>query len=402
MQYSTEQEKADFISKLVEASSATRQPLFVLDLDGNAVLGYNPTTSTESDDPRRNFAADADMDALVRDGLAKPALFAAKPLDARLAQPLVSQMNRLIAKGQHFSLAVLTSRSESDALSLLRDSGVREPQKATLIADSGAVMRLGGARTLLRAPSIEERQVLNGLDAALENLEPQIDDLLNQRGYDTTSRPPLEIEPKGIATNLHFRALLDHYGLEDHSPAAQAVSELVQQALQHYVQQSPAGGAFKLLHGPATLEMKLADIDKGHGLHALVVAAQEAHHQPSAVIFAGDDVCNHSKDGAVTPGTDYFAFAALPEIASNTGIPAFGIHTQHNLSASLEGGAPNPAKAIVPMAAPYDAGIKAELTVPSPLALGALVDSAISQCASRAAGYSGRTQAPHGASQRFR
>lgn len=404
MEYSTPEQIEAFVARLAATATPTRKPLFVLDLDGNAVLGYNPTPAAPAyDDPRRNFAPDADMEALVRDGQAEPALFARKPLDARLAKPLVVQLNRLAAAGELFGLAVLTSRSEADALALLRDSGVQAPEATTLIADSGAVMRVGGERSLLRAPSAPEQEVLGGADRLPAQLEPKVDALLAQHGHNPHGRPPLEVEQKGIAANLHFRAMLGHYGLGDDAPEAQALAELLQEELAEYLAQSPAGSAFKLLHGPATLEMKLADIHKGNGLNALVDAALDAGTRPSAIVFAGDDLCNHAKDGTVSPGTDYFAFAALPPIAARTGIPAYGIHTQHNTHAGLEGGMPNPAKAIAPMPAPYDAPASAALTLPAPPALAALVDAALTRAAERSAGYhSSRAQAPQGAALRFR
>lgn len=385
MKYSTDTQQQDFIQALESDVTPTRRPLFVLDLDGNAVLGYNlKTPPATNSNPQRDLAPDADIEALQQQGVVSASLFAKKPLDSRLPKNLVTQLNRLNAQGRPFSLAVLTSRSERDALHLLRDSGVTAPENVTLIADSGAVMRVDGERVAVREPSATEQSALDGLRDLKATLENSVDSVLQQHHVPTQGRPALVVEEKGIASNLHFRALLDHCSVGDDSPLAQDITEALQNRLAEYLQMQDSGASFKLLHGPATLEMKLADIHKGHGLHALANAALDADCTPSAIVFAGDDVCNHNKHGHASPGTDYFAFAALQEIEAETGIPCQGIHTHHAVDGSLHGTQPNPQKAIMPMAAPYDAKISPALVVPSPLQLSALTDAALSRCDARA------------------
>lgn len=403
MHYSESTQKEAFIAALEAGVTPSRRPLFVLDLDGNALIGYNLTGDTRllaAPDPKRNIPAGADIAALEREGLIAPALFAQKPLDARLPQNLTQQLNRLMAANRPYELAVLTSRSETDALQVLRDSGVQQPENVTLIADSGAVMRVDGQRRSIRVLSAEERAFLGGLDALKQELEPQIDALLLQHGLSAEGRPSLVLEEKGIASNLHFRSILNYYGLADSSAPSQDMTSLLERELEGYLHDhSPiaarGGRAFKMLHGPATAELKLADVDKGHGLHALTNHVLQTGAKPSAIVFAGDDVCNHGKDGSVSPGTDYFAFAALPEVQKRTGISSVALHVQHPQDETLDGEVPSPTKAVAAMAAPYDKAPLPVLTLRSPRELSEVVDSALTRCEARA-------QSIHARAERFR
>lgn len=375
MTYSTEQQIAAFIAARTEDVTPSSSPLCVLDLDGNALLGYNtadnlPLPQTP-DVSRRNIPPDADVAALEAAGHISAGLFAQKPMDARLPKPLVAQLNTLAAQNKPFELAVLTSRSEADALELLRDSGVESPESITMIADSGAVMRVGGEREAVRAPSFDEQRFLDGMADVCLAMEVAVNCVIAAHDLPNENRPALILEEKGIASNVHFRTILDHYGAQDNAPLAQDIAAALDEiATGHALQgpQSDGKPAFKLLHGPATVELKLVDIHKGHGLNALVDKALAEGVRPSAVIFAGDDVCSLDKHGNVTPGTDYFAFAALPKISTRTGIPTFAIHTQHAVNGQLDGTEPNPAKAIAPLNG-YDDIAPAALTVPSPIEL---------------------------------
>jgi trehalose-6-phosphatase len=404
--YSTPSQIADFVASLEADVTPSRLPLFVLDLDGNALIGYTLAAGAQvplapGDDPaRRTLPSNADMAALQAQGLVTAGLFAQKPLDARLPATLVERLNHLHASGRPYQLAVLTSRSEADALQVLKDSGVTAPQDVTLIADSGAVMRVEGQRRDIRVLSAQERDFLDGLRTIQPRLETALDELLLRHGLDPSNRPPLEIEQKGIASNLHFRGVIEHYAIAENTPLSREISGLLQKQMQQYIAAaSPVaavgGAAFKLLHGPATLELKLADIDKGHGLHALVNHALQSGYSPSAVVFAGDDVCNRDSQGAAHPGTDYFAFAAAPVIQKHTGIPCHNLHVLHAADGTLQGAEPDASKTIVAMGKPYDKPAKAALSLRSPLELANLVEESLVRCEQKA-------QAIHTRAERFR
>lgn len=383
MPYSTPQEIQDFSDTLLAGVTAQRKPLFVLDMDGNILIGYNVKQGVSlgkaTDVTRRDIPQGQDVEHLLQNGLVEQALFANKPMDARLPKHLVERLNHLQQSGADFSIAILTSRSESDALQVLRDSGVANPELHTMISDSGAVLRCRGERKPVRELNAVEQQFLDSVQDIRSNLETVIDEQITRLGMDSTHRPPLRFEPKGIACNIHFREVLSHYGASEDSALAHQLSEAIGTQLNAHIaansplQQGVPG--FKLLHGPATLEVKLADIHKGHGLHAVVDAALQAGEKPSAIIFAGDDLCTRDAKGAYHPGTDYYAFKAATDVQKQTGISVRTIHTLHPADATLHGTTPDAART-----PPADYP-QADITVSSPLVLGELVENVLSRCA---------------------
>lgn len=383
MSYSTPQDIQNFSGALLAGVTAQRKPLFVLDMDGNILIGHNLTRGTSlgeaADSARRDIPEGLDMQQLLQDGLVEQALFANKPMDARLPKGLVERLNHLQQSGADFNITILTSRSEADALQILRDSGVNNPERHTMISDSGAVLRCRGERKPVRELNTKEQAFLNGIPDLRSNLEAAIDEKITQLGMDTAKRPPLRFEPKGIACNIHFRELLSHYGASEDSALAHQISDVIGAKLHgHIAEHSPSkqgAPSFKLLHGPATLEVKLADIHKGHGLQAVVDAALEAGEKPSAIIFAGDDICTRDAKGAYHPGTDYYAFKAAADVEKQTGIPVRTIHTLHPADATLDGTSPDAART------PPKDYPQADITVSSPLVLGELVENILSRCA---------------------
>lgn len=383
MTYSSAQEITGFGDALVAAVTPRRKPLFVLDMDGNILIGYNlrtgQTLPAPADAARRNIPEGSDIGALLTQGVIEPALFAEKPMDARLPEPLVAHLNRLQAEDKPFEVAILTSRSEADALRILRDSGVSAPERQTIVADSGAVLRCRGERRPVRELEGDERRFLDALPLRQEALEKAVDNCLRTQRLESDGRPRLRFEPKGIACNVHFREILAHYGATEDSTLARSLSETLEAQLTAFIgTHSPVrdgAPSFRLLHGPATLEVKLADIHKGHGLHAVVQAALDDGVHPSAVVFAGDDVCTRDAHGNPSPGTDYYAFAAAKDIEAETGIPIRTIHTLHPIDGSLHGTEPDAGKT-----PPADM-VQADVTVPSPLVLGELVETVLGRCA---------------------
>lgn len=383
MSYSTPQDIRGFCDTLLAGVTARRKPMFVLDMDGNILIGHNlkqdVSLGKTLDSARRDIPEGLDMQQLLQDGLVEQALFANKPMDARLPKELVARLNQLQQKGVDFSLTILTSRSEADALQILRDSGVTHPERHTMISDSGAVLRCRGERKPVRELDSAEQGFLDGLSDLHSNLEAAIDEKISQLGMDSAKRPPLRFEPKGIACNIHFREVLSYYGAGEDSALAHELSDVIGGQLQAYIAaHSPSKqdvSSFKLLHGPATLEVKLADIHKGHGLQAVVDAALQAGEKPSAIIFGGDDLCLRDAKGAFRPGTDYYAFKAAADVEKQTGIPVRTIHTLHPADATLHGTTPDAART-----PPADYP-QADISVSSPLVLGELVENVLSRCA---------------------
>lgn len=383
MTYSTADEIERFIDARVAEASPRRKPLFVLDMDGNILIGYNLKSGQIlpecEDSARRNIPKGSDIAALTAQGVIEPALFADKPMDSRLPPALVERLNALQQAGDAFQIAILTSRSEADALEMLRESGVRHPEQHTLVADSGAVLRCLGKRQPVRSLDVAEQQFLDGLPQQQAQMEAAVDACLTAMNLPVAERPPLRFEQKGIACNVHFREVLSHFDMAEDSALAQALSGVVQAELQAYVAaHSPLkdnAPAFKLLHGPATLEVKLADVHKGHGLQAVVDAALKNGVRPSSVIFAGDDICTRDAGGTASPGTDYYAFAAAQAVAAKTGIPVYGIHTLHPADGTLHGTTPDASKT-----PPADMAT-ADITVSSPLVLGDVVEKTLARYA---------------------
>lgn len=378
--YSTAEEINRFTERLAAGATPVSAPLFVLDMDGNILIGYNVKAGhalpVPQDAERRDIPEGSDIDALLRQGVIEPALFAAKPMDARLPATLATRLNALEQAGEPFRIAILTSRSEADALTVLRDSGVTNPEWHTLVADSGAVLRVGGERRAIRPLNDDERAFLDRLPALSDELETTVDAELQAQGLSPAGRPPLRLEPKGIASNVHFREILGHYGQTDESSLAQGLTQALETRLQDFI--AGRETAFKLLRGPATLEVKLADIHKGHGLEAVANAALRHGTPPSAVIFAGDDVCTRGKDGTPRPGTDYYAFKAAPELSRKSGIPFHTIHTLHPAGGRLDGTEPDRTRLPMP-------GLPSpDLTVATPFALAEMIENTLKRYRSMA------------------
>lgn len=350
----------------------TRRPMWVLDMDGNVAVGYNLAAGENlplgaSDDPKTQaIPSGADIDRLLKDGIVEEAIFSVKPMDSRLPKPLVESLNAARKDGRDYDIVLLTSRNTADTMRILELSGVEHPDKTTLIGDSGAVMRIAGKETITRALQPQEKDFLNRLEQGdiAKQLENAVDGVLKAYGLSSENRPALHFEPKGIAKNVHYGAILKTFGEKEDSTLDVSLSKALRDELESFITQSAPKDdgkpVFKLLEGPTTLEVKIASVDKGKGLEAALNAALESGYRPSSVIFAGDDVAKKHPDGNVSHGTDFAAFAAAPAITEKTGIPVHTIHTQHPIN-----GYPNPSKDAI--------GVKPDIILPTPKDTGALV-----------------------------
>lgn len=335
----------------------SRRPMLVLDMDGNIAIGHNvkqgiSLTLSPSDNPdNQSIPSSASLADLIAEGKVKESLFSLKPMDTRIPQKLVSHINRLQDQNQPFDVVLLTSRSTKDALKILSLSGVNHPKQVTVVGDSGAVMRFKGAQKDIRPLSTPEKAFLSAVadKSWLANVEHTIDAVLTEEGYSTKNRPPLFVEPKGIATNIHYAEILKHLKQKEGSKIDARLGDTIKSALNAYVTQASPLTAlgepvFKVLDGPCTLELKVAEVDKGKGLEAVVKTALAEGYQPSSVVFAGDDICKRDEQGHVSHGTDYPGFVAAPLLQEKTGIPFYTLHTQHPQDGKLHNAHPLPAE----------------------------------------------------------
>jgi hypothetical protein len=376
--YATPSETDAFITQLGP------RPFIVCDMDGNVMKAYSlvpgQTLNLGAGDNPRNQnipfgTSQAELDKLVEAGVLKEGIFAEKLMDVRLPSRLVDMINRNIEDANPFSIAFLTSRSAEDALTLLKESGVTEPEKVTLIADSGATLYLNGKKIEVRKLSDEEKEFLSGIGGAAPALKEIMQGIVQKAGFDPTICPDLFIEPKGIATNVHYREVLTAYGQEEGSSLDREIGAALKAMLQGQAAAGPRDGhgkqSFDTLTAPATVEVKVAEIHKGHGLEALAQAVADAKVPVSSIIFAGDDVAT-GQPGVATPGTDYYAMARAPELAAKTGIPFRNIHTHHPLGCDMAGTIAEPGKSPANLAPEYPQP-RIDLTVRTPAALGDVI-----------------------------
>lgn len=189
---------------------------------------------------------------------------------------------------------------------------------------------------------------------------------------------------------------MKHYGQEkDGSPVDAAIEGAVTPLLKKYLadhnpKTADSKPVFKFLGAPAAAEIKVQAVDKGVGLKTIVEYASEQGVTPSAIIFAGDDICKGKSD--VIPGTDYFAFKAGPDIAKGLKIPFYKIHTLHPENGELPVlgtepslSIPSSEKMIRPMSdrMTYPGTIEVDVTTNSPLSTGQIVKDTLEAVRSR-------------------
>jgi trehalose-6-phosphatase len=371
--YSTPAQIDHFLEKI------GRAPLFVCDMDGNVMTGYSLRSNgpvlalSENDDAKRQAIpyglSRHKLNELVGKGVLEEGIFADKAMDARLPEELVDLVNSSIGD---FKIAFLTSRGANDARQLLKESGVTDVDRVTLVADSGATLYIAGDKTEARILNEEEKLFLSNLDVIAENLQSHINLVMNRYAeYDPLrgATPSLFVEHKGIATNIHYREILSHFGAAENSRQDKALAAALRNSLQSYIDVSEhigviPKGAFKLLDGPATIEVKVSDVNKGHGLAAIVEAVLKSDRRPTAIVFTGDDVAK----GNGTPGTDYYAMVEARNFAARYALPFFNIHTHHPIGNDVNGTIPDPNKSPTTLSASFNKP-DIDLVVPTPAVL---------------------------------
>lgn len=333
MEYSTHSEIEALKLKLGD------NPMFVCDMDGNIMSGYmlpdgktpNPDLYEGGKIPDNQtippiYSAE-ELDYYLDSGQVLKGIFASKTMDVRLPSPLVKLINHFNKTDQPFRLTLLTSRNMQEAQQILKVSGVKNPEKVTLVADSGATLQIKGELKNARPLDEEEQKVKDAIEQMVRStsFRQVIADITDK--YIENADPPY-IEIKGIAVNVHYRKVVD--SLEkagrgrDTAALNQELTDHIHQKLAPLVE----GTSFELRTGSLTVETIIKDINKGHGLEAIVQAAIDLNYSPSAVIFSGDDVCNR-KGGSFGTGTDYYAMAVADDLEKKFQIPFFNTHTHH-------------------------------------------------------------------------
>ena len=319
-------------------------PFFIYDMDGNALIGYKVAEGRElplntSDNPKNQSMpfglSRTQIDALVADGTLKESIFAGKTMDVRLPQPLVNFINKCVDEDEPFKIGILTSRSEFEAKKILTESGVGKVDAVTLVADSGGILNIQGKQEILRPLTEEEEEYRRTLDAIGAGVQDMVDELVRKHMGAAAPIPKLYVEHKGIGTNIHWRSILEASKQGDGSPLDHEIGALLQGLVKEYSKRSPVdemgNAVFKMLDGPATVELKIASVNKGIGLSMLMAHAAEHHARPSAFVFSGDD---YSK-GNGQPGTDYFAARETEALSIKYGIPGYNILTLHPVNADI-------------------------------------------------------------------
>lgn len=377
--YSTSDDIARFLEQ------AGDNPLFVCDMDGNVMQGYSLISGQtlalgSQDDPQKQsipFGTSlAQLESLAAQGVLTKGVFAEKAMDARLPQNLVDFVNDNVTAGAAFKIAFLTSRGANDARKLLVESGVSDIDKVTLVADSGATLYIGGQKTEVRKLTQTEAAYLKGVELIAHDLHAGVSDLVKVHAPDYQgSLPSMFVEHKGIATNIHYREILNLAGQGENSPLDKAIGAFIKERLEAYVtadaspKEQDGKPTFKTLDGPATVEMKIASVNKGHGLAAIMDAALSSNVQrPSAVIFTGDDVAK----GNGTPGTDWFAMNAIRGLGLKHGIATMNIHTHHMASNDNTGTIPDANKSPETLSAQFPKP-PIDLVVRTPAELGQVI-----------------------------
>ena len=371
MQYSTPQE----IKELNEKVGAN--PTFVFDMDGNVLEGYDlpknvplyPDELLETTE-KQSFPfhmTGKDLDVAVSAGLAKKVLGAEKTMDVRLPTPMVAAINHYIEQGRYFTLCALTSREMSEARKILEASGVKKAEKVTLVADSGATLQINGENRLIRDITEGEKLFKDNLAqrAKSDDFSSALHEKLAESGYNTEGMPEPYIEEKGIALNVHYREIINHFGEDEGGQLDNILTPFIKNYFSDEIAAGPkdekGNDVFGVLDGPMTVEFKITNITKGDGLEAITKALIEAGVNPSAIIFSGDDLC---KDigGHSGPGTDYFAAVRADELECDYEIPFFNVHTHHPVPGKSD--TPRPERN--PDLLPENMKLRVDLRVPHP------------------------------------
>lgn len=382
-------------NEIADTTTKEGRPLMVLDLDGNVLLGYNTVDGEplqkEGLEKGQNIPWNADIDQLLKEGKIIQTIFAEKPSDVRLPKDLVDQLNANLESGRIFDIAILTSRDLGTAEKILEASGVKNPKGLAFFADSGALGYVNGQSVATYKFETGEKDFLNGVAALKEECEAAVNRVLTDEKLEIEGRKELYIEPKNTAINIHYRDILGHYSPKEGSELDKALSAELTKVVNKYLENSPktidGKPVFKTLGAPAAVEVKVAAVDKGKGLKAITKEALKAGVKPSAIVYAGDDICKINDAGEVLPGTDYHAFRDGPKIAQELGVKFYGIHTLHPANGKLPTPQnatgfdprtidPNPDKTVWPMsdAEHYpDISNNISLTLTSPIETGKLV-----------------------------
>jgi trehalose-6-phosphatase len=377
MGYSSKQDIDQFLKQ------AGDRPMFVCDMDGNVLTGYCLTEGqpafelAEGDDPKQQaipFGTSlSEIEKLADEGRLTRVIFSEKRMDVRLSKPLVDMLNENIANEQPYRLTFLTSRGMDDSLRILQESGVNNLKKVSLVADSGATIILNGERKDVRPLSYDEARFLKNVDNIAAKMQSEINEFVREYAPDYVGDvPPLVVEHKAIATNIHYREILKAIDKPEGSDIDHAIGECLKTRLQKYVTHITEEGedpSFMVLDGPMTVELKLEGINKGVGLTALMDAALSApaHQRPTSVVVAGDDVAKG--DG---PGTDYFMMAKSRALGLQHGVPTFNIHTHHPVGNDMNGTVADPNKSPEGLSGKFPKP-PIDLVVKTPAELGAII-----------------------------
>jgi len=376
MQYSTQNEIENHKQNL------GKNPMYVLDMDGNVLIGYvlpedvkvNPNSEIKNPDNQSiPFSMSVqELDYHVKQGFLKKETFAAKSMDVRLPPYLVKAINEFNDRGEPFRLTLLTSRSMDEALKILELSGVKEPSKVTLVADSGGTLQIEGNYENARPLYKDEITFFDSIDGVIQSpdFQHKLQEAVQATGLNPSGMPDLYIEPKGIAKNIHYRNILKHFDEPEGSDLDDKLTHLLQTTLGEMVKEGPKEGsdsAFKLLDGPATVEVKIANINKGHGLEVIADRAMKSATPPSAVIFSGDDVSKMA-NGKAGPGTDYYAMITAKKLEVVHGVPFFNMHTHH----PDQDGQPDAAKLPSNLSPNYEVP-QIDIVIPTPADNGTLI-----------------------------
>lgn len=362
--YSTEEEKQAFLE-----NTANARTLVIADMDGNFpsglnltdkgktllasndaaalkkagfnpdrtipnIEGFDPVKDKEYLEKNISILPTDDWQKLAEGGYLERKVFAKCGMDVRLSPESVATINKAIDTNAQFTFAGLTSRPYREIMYILKTSGVKDPKKLTLVADSGNTVQANGEiKTIVTFNEKEAAYLDAGVQNICDDVNREIEtwpELIAQRDTQKAAKgdkyvyEPLTVQKKGdIARNIHFRKTLeDSLGIEETNPLAERIAHLVKEKLSElaYAEAAPKEldksgkqvDVLTVIPGQATFEIKPTRVTKAGGVLEIMEAAKTHHAVPEKVIFTGDDMFawNKTPDGKLIPnlerfGTDY-------------------------------------------------------------------------------------------------
>ena len=187
--------------------------------EGRAPAGFDLASKTQSIPDGTTVGQIA---GYIKTGDLRKSIFA-KGMDVRLPADMTVMVGEKVRRQDRFSFGMLTSRPEGEILKILDQSGrgLDVPpgyhEQTTMVVDSGAIMRIGGQRTVIRELMRAEKDVFDEMRRNSDQLNAIAAREAAAIGFTGVLSPIIE-QPKAIGLNLDYRPVLDQFKQRDGSP----------------------------------------------------------------------------------------------------------------------------------------------------------------------------------------